>query len=370
MAETVLNSENAVQRWLSQYLQEYVRESGFEPYMGTGLNRIIVVNRTLVGEAGHIINIPLIRRLKGAGVTGNQTLEGNEEDLSNLNCPISVDWLRNAVKVSKGQSYKTPIDLLAAARVGLRTWSSEKMRDEIIQAFGAVVTTGNTTVNYLTASEANKDAWLTANQDRILFGATRSNGSSNDHSTALGNVATPADRASTAILSLAKRMAKNADPHIRPFRTDAGREYFVAFHGSRTFRDMKELNPTSNPLALANRESRERNAETNPIFQDGDLIYDGVIHREVPEIDDYFANTGGLNGVGNTSADVRPIFVCGQQAVGVAYGQDPAVIVDQLSDYRFKPGVAIEELRGIKKMAYDGKQHGMVTVYCAAPADA
>lgn len=369
MAETILNAELNQQQWLNELISEYYRESGFSAYMGAGMKNIFVINQTLGTRAGQTINIPLVTRLTGSGVTGNGVLEGNEEDLSTFNCPVSIDWLRNAVLVSKDQTYKTAIDLLNAARDGLRMWSAERMRSDVIAALGQVISTGSTTVNYLSASEANKDAWLTANQDRILFGAAKSNGSSNDHSTALGNVDTTSDRCTPAIISLAKRMAKTADPHIRPYRTVNGREYFVAFHGSRTFRDLKELNPTTNPLTLANRESRERTVESNPIFQDGDLVYDGVIHREVPEIDDYFAQTGGLNGVGNTSADVRPVFVCGLQAAAIAYGERPSLQTD-VKDYKFREGVAIQELRGIKKMAFNGKQHGMVTVYCAAPADA
>jgi hypothetical protein len=38
-------------------------------------------------------------------------------------------------------------------------------------------------------------------------------------------------------------------------------------------------------------------------------------------------------------------------------------------DYQFRPGVAIEELIGVKKLAYNGKQHGMVSCFFAAAAD-
>ena len=56
--------------------------------------------------------------------------------------------------------------------------------------------------------------------------------------------------------------------------------------------------------------------EKNPIFQDGDLIYNGVIHREVPEIDAYYASigsgvAGSMNAAGAGSADLRPVFMCG-----------------------------------------------------------
>jgi hypothetical protein len=99
----------------------------------------------------------------------------------------------------------------------------------------------------------------------------------------------------------------------------------------------------------------------NPIFQDGDLIYDGIIHREVPEIDAIAQNTGGtysLDAVGAASCDVRPVFLCGAQAVGIAWGQEPTPRTDNVKDYAFRPGVAIEELLGVKKLCVQRQDAG------------
>lgn len=367
MAEVQLATALEKQVWRRDYFKEYVRESGFMPYMGRGPTSIIMSAYELQEQSGKTINLPLITRLTGTGVTGSSTLDGNEEDLGNYNCAISVEWLRNGVRVPKSTSFKTEIDLLGAARAMLKQWSSEQLRDDIIRAMLSVVTTDDTTVNIADASDANRNAYAAANSDRLLFGKLVSNYSAT-FATALGNLDTTDDKCTAASMSLAKRIAKQADPHIRPFRTGDGQEFFVAFHGSRTFRDLKN----DSTMTQANREARERNVNTNPIFQDGDLIYDGVIHREVPEIDDIAANGGvaySLNGKGASSADVRPVFVCGQQAVGIAWGQEPSPKTDSTKDYGFRPGVAIEELRGVKKLAFNGKQHGMVTAFFAAAAD-
>ena len=367
MAEVQLASASEKQKWISQYFNEYVRESGFKGYMGRSASSIIIAKYELQREAGKTINIPLITRLKGAGVTGSTVLVGNEEDLGNYNCAISVDWRRNGVVVPKSTSYKTEINLLDAARDNLRQWEAEQLRDDIIKAMLSVVTTGDTTVNMADASTANLNAYAAANSDRLLFGKLVSNYSAT-WATALGNLDTTDDKCTAAAMSLAKRIAKQADPHIRPFKTGDGREYYVAFHGSRTFRDLK----ADSTITQANREARPRDVEANPIFQDGDLIYDGVIHREVPEIDTVAANGGNaysLNGKGNSSADVRPVFVCGQQAVGIAWGQEPTPVTDMDRDYGFRPSVGIEELLGVKKMAFNGKQHGMVSCFFAAAAD-
>ena len=368
MAEVALASASERQKWVTNYFAEYVRNSGFKPYMGRTNNSIIISKYEMTEEAGKSINIPLITRLKGTGVTGSQTLDGAEEELGNYNCNISLDWRRNAVRVPKSTSYKTELDLFGAAKDMLRTWEAEKLRDDVITAMLSLVTTGDTIVTMSASSAANRNAFNAANTDRLLFGKLRSNYSAT-WATAVGNLDTTDDKCTVASMSLAKRIAKNADPHIRPYKTGDGREYFVAFHGSRTFRDLK----ADTTMTQATREARSREGngmDDNPIFQDGDLLYDGIIHREVPEIDDVAANgTYSMNAIGASSADVRPVFLCGAQAVGIAWGQEPTPRTDLTKDYSFRPGVAIEELLGVKKLCFNGVQQGMVSAFFAAAAD-
>ena len=89
MAEVALASASERQKWVTNYFAEYVRNSGFKPYMGRGNNSIIISKYEMTEEAGKSINIPLITRLKGTGVTGSTSLDGNEEELGNYNCNIS-----------------------------------------------------------------------------------------------------------------------------------------------------------------------------------------------------------------------------------------------------------------------------------------
>jgi N4-gp56 family major capsid protein len=373
MSEVTLASASEKQVWMSKYFSEYVRTSRFKPYMtDADLNKggIILARFELQSEAGKTINIPFIARLKSNGVTGSAVLDGSEEELVNYNMPISIDWRRNAVRVPKSTSFKTEINLLNAGRDALLVWESEKLRDDIINALGAAVTdTAGATVNISASTAANRNTWSAANSDRLLFGAVKSNYSAT-YAAALGNVDTTADKCTSTSMSLAKRMAKAADPHIRPFRVGDGdgREYYVCFHGARTFRDLK----ADATIVAANTDARAREGngmKDNPIFQDGDIAYDGLIHREVPEIDDWATATGVYDASGAASCDVRPVFVCGGGAVGIAWGQEPTPKTDYLKDYGFRPGVAIEELLGVKKVNYNGVQNGILTAHFAAAAD-
>jgi N4-gp56 family major capsid protein len=384
MAEVALASASEKQKWITNYFREYVRESGFQPYMGRSAMSCFVTKYELQEEGGKTINIPLITRLSASGMRGAGVLDGNEEQLGNYNLAISVDWVRNAVRVPKSTSFKTEIDLMNAGRDMLKVWSSDTLRTDLIKYMAGPVTTagsipavgifdslGNTIVTGATA--ANYNTWSAANQDRVLYGNATSNYSAT-HATGLGTVDSTNDKLTAATASLAKRMAKNADPHIRPFKVGDGREYYVMFCGSRSFRDLK----TDTTMINANRDARAREGgsmDDNPLFQDGDLIYDGIIFREIPEISTLITTSSIFAAAGTSSIPVEPNFLCGQQAVGIAWGQEPTPRTDTNKDFQFRPGVAMEELRGIAKVFFltgtsgAAKQHGMVTVYTSGLAD-
>lgn len=361
MAPTVENANLRVQKWLSRYFAEYVRTSGFLPYMGTGTSSVIQVKRELT-SGGKSVNIPLITRLKGSGVSGTSALINNEEALGNYNQKIDVDYIRHGVMIQDPSQRYTEIDLLQAARDMLTTWSADKLRTDIITALGSI-----DGVAFGSASAGQRNTWLTNNADRVLFGRSKANLAAGNHVNSL-NAILVAQTMNAATVSLAKRIAKTADPFIRPIKVDngMGREYFVMFVGSLTMRDLKN----DNAMAQANREIRPREVESNPIFQDGDLIYDGVIIREIPEIAG-FNNTAGAPG----PVRVEPYYLCGAQALGLAWGQEPTAIRDE-TDYGFNKHIGTQEVRGLEKMRFETKSgpvfcdHGVMTGFIAAPGDA
>lgn len=350
MTASTVTSASQVQKWVADYFAEYVRDSGFKAYMGRGANSIINVKYELT-PVGKTINIPLVSKLSGAGVTGQTALEGAEEALNNYNHQIAIDWLRNGVLQTEDQLHYTEMDLLKASREMLKLWSMEKLRTDVITALGMI-----SGVSYASSSAAQKNAWNAANTDRILFGTSKSNYNAT-HATALANIAST-QKLSMSVVSLMKRIAKTASPIIRPYKTEngSGREYYVMFANSLSFRDLKiDMN-------TVNLDGRPRDVETNPVFQDGDLMYDGVVIREIPEI----PVTGN---VGTASAQVAPVYLCGAQAVGVAWGMEPQVRTDT-RDYGHFRGVAITEARGVNKLVFNGKDNSVVTGFMAAASDA
>lgn len=360
MALTTARTGLTPQQWDSDFFKAYVRENRFNKYMGSDENSIIHLKNDLTKKKGDRITFALVNELTGDGVTGNQTLEGNEESLDSRSHYVTVAPLRHAVAVTDWDDQKSTIDLRNAGKMMLKMWSMTKMRDAIITALGSINGTA-----YASASESAKDAWLADNSDRVLFGAAKSNNASNDHSAALANIDNTADKLTPEVISLAKRMAQNASPRIRPIRLKEDEEWYVMFCNSQAFRDLN----TNSTMTQANRDARMRGMD-NPLFTGGALVWDGVIIREIPEID-------ALSGVGAGGIDVAPNYLVGAQAIGVAWAQRTKSTT-QVADYEFKHGVGISEIRGIEKLLFgsgagdtdDLKQHGVVTAYTAGVADA
>lgn len=356
MALTTARTGLTPQQWDDKFFMEYVRENRFKRYMGTDENSIIQLKEDLTKKKGDKVTFAAVNKLTGAGVTGNTTLEGNEEELDTRSMAVTVAPLRHAVAVTNWDEQKSTIELRDTAKMALKMWSMEKMKTAIITALGSI-----NGVAYADASEAQKDAWLVDNSDRVLFGATKSNASSNDHSTSLANIDNTSDKLSPAIISLAKRIAQSASPAIRPIRLSEDEEWFVMFCGPQAFRDLS--NDTT--MTQANRDARTRGMD-NPLFTGGSLIWDGVIIREIPEI----------AAVSNGTINCNPNYLVGAQALGIAWAQRTKTTT-QVTDYGFRNGVGVQEMRGIEKLLFgsgagdtdDLKQHGVVTVWTAGVAD-
>ena len=109
----------------------------------------------------------------------------------------------------------------------------------------------------------------------------------------------------------------------------------------------------------------------NPLFLAGDILYDGVIVREIPELPT-------LAGVGTGGIDAAASYLCGAQALGIAWAQRTKVITNQ-RDYGYFEGVGVMEIRGVAKLRFGTDptvdttkpvDNGVVTVWSAGVADA
>ena len=209
------------------------------------MDAMIQLQTDLTRKPGDSVVFPTVRNLVGAGVTGNTVLEGNEEILNARSLKVAVSVIRHAVAVSQWDEQKSVIDLLQAGRQVLKNWAANKLRADIITSLGAITADGDVQLTYAAATAAQRNTWLTNNADRVLFGATKTNAVSNVYATALTTIDNTADKLTAAQLTLAKRIARTANPKIRPIRVSGDEEWYVVFVPSLPFRDLEPGWPTA-----------------------------------------------------------------------------------------------------------------------------
>jgi N4-gp56 family major capsid protein len=374
MAVTTTDNTLVLQKWRRDYWREYQRTNLFAPYMGNGPNAIIHRLYELKDE-GEQITVPLVGKLGENGVTGDNVLVGNEQAMDQYGQKITIDWWRDGVVLNKKQMRRSAIDQLEIVRPLLMDESKGKLRNDIIRALhnvGGISISGNVNgTQYQYATTTQKNTWADANSDRILYGATTANYVAGNHAASLANVDNTTDKLTAASLLLMKRLArKTTNNTIRPVTVDDAREYFTTFVGSNNFRDLS-LDPTI-VANYQNSFAREGKAmENNPLWQDGDIMYRGIIVREIPEIDQLCT----IAGAGTSGVNVTPVFMCGAQAVGYAVGQLPAPTERKEDDYGFVKGRGIETCYGIAKIQKQAansttlKDWGVATGFFASAAD-
>jgi hypothetical protein len=371
MALTSNHVNNEVIKFRKQAAIDFLRASRFDPFMGPDSTSPIVRMKDLTGD-GKEINVPLVTQLSGNGV-GAGTLRGNEEQIDSYGFPLWADWARNAVANNRAVNKESSFSIRSTARSLLSGWSKRIVRDDLVDALLSIPTSavqanrltstgGGNRVNgvkWSAATTGQKNSWVTANVDRVVFGSVIANYSTT-FATAVGNVDSTNDKMTAAVGSLMKDQAKatgttagtgyNGKPKISPFQirgSNNDQEWYLCLLGRRAMRDLK-ADPT---MYQANRDARERESgnptKSNPIFTGGGLIYDGVYYLEIPEITDRLI----LSGVGAGSIDVEPVFMLGQGALAYALGQMPRPTQLEDGDYDFITGMGIEAQYGVGKIA-------------------
>ena len=330
--------------------------------MGESTDAPIQMNYDLEKKPGEYVTISLVTRIPSTqtalgGVRGDNTLRGNEVSLGNYGCQLTLDQYRNAVTIGKFEQKKTHIDMLNAAKPQLKNWLMELVRQQCISALQSPNLDGVTPEASCTA--AQKNAWIVAQNtaSRVLVGHLLSQYSA-VYATALANIVNTTDSLTPSMVGLSKRLVEGADPHMRPIRIDGGGEWFIMLCQRYAFRDFKQLSTTVSILEYAGVRGDE-----NPLFNDGDLMYDGYVLKKVPEM-------GVISSAGASSIDVAPNFVLGAQALGFGIGETAHDIMTKDEyDYGNAPGVGVAQIHAIQKLMYNNVQFGVQTVYTAAVAD-
>lgn len=346
MSDTKIMSANATINFSKEVMTAYFNKSGFAMYTGKDENKVIQIKNEFNGKQGNKVSFPIVGQLHGDGVSGSDQLWGNEEILTNTAAVVELGFLRNGVRVTSAEGFKTQFDVLSTAKPLIINWAANALRTSILTNLSGILVptswagttdTVDVTIPYATATDAQKSAHFANNAGRIYAGGATI-ASEADIFTNAKKITSPEDL--IAINTAVRETLTDAFP-IKPVDTDedAGYKWYVHFVDTYTFAQIKLA------LVQVNQMGEVRGRE-NPLFREGDIVFDGVTYRQIPELANYAITNGTVT--------ARRSFVCGAQALLLSYGRNDQ-IKSQEFDYGFQAGVAIETCRGITKASVDGK---------------
>ena len=324
---------NLVQKaWAKQVWEAGKHQSFFEKFMGTNAQSIVHVKEELTKTAGDQIFIPLLMPLRDGGVEGDDFLEGNEAALTYREFSVTINQLRNAVRlVGRFDERKTQIDMRSDARNALAEWLAHEIDIRIFTALSTDPTA-----------------------DRVIYG-----GSATSEATV-----SDGDRFSVDLIGKAKRLATaDEDTMIRPVRVD-GNEHFVLVIDQWQARDL-----TNDQRWIDAQQYANVRGNKNPIFSGALGMYEGVIIHMTNRV--LRTETGATNG--NSQTKVGHALLLGAQACVFAEGEAPRW-EEKTFDYNNKAGFAISRMFGIKKsqFAYNGTDlvdYGVVNILTSSVDD-
>lgn len=118
--------------WAKRIRVGATRRSFWGKFTGKeGSNKPIIRKDDLTKESGDTIHIDVLTPLKGAGVTGESQLQGNEEKLVLAQFDLTVDVFRHAVSYSTKAQVLSFLNLPKTVRAQMQGWLQRELDDRI-----------------------------------------------------------------------------------------------------------------------------------------------------------------------------------------------------------------------------------------------
>jgi hypothetical protein len=402
MATTTVPANLIQQAWAKDLWKSVEKNLYWNKFTGTGPDSIIQKKTDLSKQAGDKIVVPLMARLISPGVTGDNLLEGNEEPLQFYDFSVTVDQIRNAVRIKgRMEELRTQINLRQAGKDGLATWLQEYLDNDYFVKMAASPTTNRvlyagsaTAENQLTDSDkltcalisrAKRKALMAGVPVTITVAGTAAvtaggytvtgSGTNFDPEVKVGDKITIASQerivvavgSDTALTVHAKwdtsatgeaiacKRYLGARSSIRPVKVD-GRNLFVMLINPLQGRDLRSDSDWLEAQQYANIRGND-----NPIFSGALGMYDGVIvheHENVP-----------ITASGASSANVAHSIMMGCQAGAIAIAQEPSWNEDPTMDYGNSVGFATGMIYGISKAVFNTEDFGCVQIMTGAASE-
>jgi N4-gp56 family major capsid protein len=344
-----VNHALAVKLWSKKLYQEALKQCWMSKFIGDDSNSMIQKKEELSKGPGDRITQGLRMQLTGAGISGDGTLEGNEEALSTYSDNLLIDQLRHAVRSDgKMSEQRIPFSIREEARMGLQDWWADRIDKSCINQLCG--NTGQTDTRF-----TGMNATIAPSSGNIVYG---------DGQTTEANVAS---HSASAIMSLkyidyAVALAKTNTPAIRPLKID-GEEKYVMFLHPFTVTDLRTSTTTGQWLDIQKAAMQGGQISKNPIYTGALGEYNGVVLHESARIP--LTTQSATYSASNQEGVYRNIF-CGAQAGMIGFGQNNSenkmTWVEELFDYGNQLGVSAGLIWGMKKTVFNSLDFSTIAI--------
>ena len=292
MSEVLWNSSLEISRWRKELFTQAKADTYMSRFFG-GSNSAIHVLTDLSGVRGKDVTFGLKMKIEGAGVTGDNTLAGNEVAIDTYTQTVTLDQLRQGV-LSKGKmaDKKVLIDFRKEALESLKIWFAETMEKDLIDVLSGA--TGTLT------NGQNVATWAFGDLDYTIWNNAGTITTTTAAALAVDDVIPP------ILISQAVARMKLLNPKVRPIRV-SGKDYYVLLVHPETAHELKN----NTTWQSAQQYAMPRGID-NPLFTGMLGMWDGVVVHEHDLVQK--ATINGVNANRN--------LMLGAQAAVVAFGGD------------------------------------------------
>lgn len=347
-----VNHPLAVKVWAKKLFVEALKATYASKFMGKGSDALCQIRGELNKSAGDRITIGLRMQLTGDGISGDGTLEGNEEALATYSDNIYIDQLRHAVRSGgKMSEQRVPFSVREEARSGLQDWWADRIDAWFFNQLGGNTVETDTKKTGLQAATA---------PTRKVYPATVN--ASDEVS-----ISTTGDRFSLVYLDYAKELAETSSIPIRPLMVGGEKKYVCFLHPYQVT-DLRTNVSTGQWLDIQKAALSGSGSKDNPIYTGALGEYNGVVLHSSTRV------PMGVSNAGAQLSTVRRAIFCGAQAAAVVYSKDneggEMSWVEELFDYKNQLGVSAGLIGGLKKTVFNSTDFGTIVIptYAAAHA--
>jgi len=359
-----------LQTWSRDFWKVARNQSFINQFAGSGSNAMVQrVTELTKNNKGTKANITLLADMTGDGITGDFTLEGNEEALRAYDISIELDQLRFANRIAgRMTDQKTVVNFREQSRDALAYAMADRCDQLAFLTLSGVAYTfkNNGALRTVVGGAVNGQELVDLEFASDVSAPTAARHRRWDATGGLvagaTNAVVAADKISYECIVNLKAYAK--DQYIRGIRGAGNQETFHMFVTPQQMADLK-----LDASFLANVRNAGVRGTTNSLFSgSSSLMVDGVMIHEFRHV---FNTSGAASGVsGNAgaagykwgaNADVngaRALF-CGAQALAMADIGLPEMVEDTF-DYGNQSGISVGKIFGFRKPKYNSDITGNV----------